>query len=81
MNKIKGDLYENYILGCLSNDTKLKECYLWNDFPEHHMLDYGFIHDYNVSRIKRKKHIRDIGTDIIALMSRKANKIAVWLTG
>ena len=53
-NKEKGDMYEKYIFDYLSTKNNIKECYLWKNVPDYHLIDYGFINSYNEKRLRRK---------------------------
>ena len=78
MNKIKGDLYEKFILDYLrdKSDCNGKYVWLWSDIPVKYIINCGFITDLNKYRIASLQSddinpYRDVGVDIL---QRKDNK-------
>jgi hypothetical protein len=53
-NKVKGDLYENYILEFLK--TSSNQVYLWKNIPEIILHELGYITDWNQFRLEKIKY-------------------------
>lgn len=73
-NKIKGDMYENFVLHKLEGS----EAWLWKNIPEKILIDCGFFEDqYEYLKIKEKSKskninfLMDTGIDIIERIDNK----------
>lgn len=76
-NKVKGDLYEQYICDYLNTKfpgtSAIKIAYLWKDVPEELLYQAKLITEYNEHRLKRKNGqlnenanpLQDFGIDIV----------------
>ena len=73
-NKLKGDIYEEYVKNYLVNKSN-SYVWLWNDIPEVHLRKMGYIGDWNKHRIiKREDKINnfpDVGCDILQLQNNE----------
>ena len=75
-NKIKGDIYELYILNYIK-DTSNDNVWLWSHIPGEHLIEARLINNLDELRYNRKNFIedkenntnplRDIGVDILRL--------------
>src|SRR5690348_12985479 len=75
-NKLKGDIYEHYILNHIK-DTSDDQAWLWSHIAGEHLLEANLINSLNELRYNRKKFVednennsnplRDIGVDILRL--------------
>ncbi len=71
MNKLKGDLYENYVKEHIVRTLPDNQVYLWKDVPESLLIKYGIFSSNSMARVKRKINqanpFQDTGIDLIAI--------------
>ncbi len=71
MNKLKGDLYENYVRDHIIKTSTNNQVYLWKDVPESLLIKYGVFSSNSMARVKRKidrtNPFQDTGIDLIAI--------------
>ena len=62
LNKIKGDLYEKYVLEYIINNNIYEKAWLCKDIPDEILINLGFNLDNNFKIVRH-----DFGADIIAM--------------
>lgn len=71
MNKLKGDLYENYVKEHIVRTLPDNQVYLWKDVPESLLIKYGIFSSNSMARVKRKINqanpFQDTGIDLISI--------------
>lgn len=55
MNKLKGDLYEEFVRDNIIN-TSGNQVYLWKDVPESLLIKYQIYPSHSIARVERKLH-------------------------
>ena len=77
LNKQKGDEYELYIKNYLRSENNY--VWLWNDIPEEHLRNIGYIGDWNEHRLGKRENrvnnLPDLGCDILLLNEEKEYRL------
>jgi hypothetical protein len=70
MNKLKGDLYEEFVKDHIIK-TSENQVYLWKDVPESLLIKYQIYPSHSIARAERKLYksnpFEDIGIDLIGI--------------
>lgn len=71
MNKVKGDLYEQFIIEHLIDVEKYNQVWLWKNIPESILFEENIITDYiSYSQVRN-----DIGIDIVGFKDNEYHYI------
>ena len=72
MNKLKGDLYEDFVRDHIIKISS-NQVYLWKDVPESLLIKYQIYPSHSIARVERKLYksnpFEDIGIDLIEINS------------
>lgn len=80
MNKLKGDLYEDYVRDHIMKNLN-KQAFLWKDTPEEILIKSGIFNSHQLVRLERKEIknnpncFQDTGIDIIQIDNLETNKL------